>query len=332
MRGLELEVKNRRLDSFEIVSIYFGGGTPALLGATYIAEILSWLPNLSPHIEITLEANPDVIDTELIKSYAEVGINRLSIGVQTFNEALLKVLGRTHNAHQASQAVIAAANSGITNISIDLMYDLPKQSLVDWQDTLDKACSLPITHLSLYNLTIEPHTLFFKKQALLRPNLPSEEESTRMYLSALETLNRVGLEQYEISAFARQGLYSRHNVGYWTGRPFLGFGPSAFSYMEGKRFRNIANLSKYLKSLEKGLFPIDYEEKLEPEAALRETLTIALRLNCGLNLSLFPPLPANTLISINYLKQEGFLAQIGDTLKLTEKGILFYDTVAIELI
>lgn len=334
MEGLKLEFEKQKnlLEDKQVCSIYFGGGTPALLGPTYIFEILSWIKHKTPTCEITLEANPEVINYQLIKDFKASGINRISIGIQSFDDILLKTLGRTHDAKKAQNSIIQAFEGGIDNISIDLMYDLPGQSLKNWQDTLDLAVKLPITHLSLYNLTIEPHTLFYKKQALLKKILPSEDESLDMYKKAIVTLEENGLKQYEISAFAKDSKISYHNIGYWTFRPFLGFGPSAFSFYEGKRFRNIANLNKYLKLLKSGLTPIDFEEKLDPLSSLKEALTIQLRLLSGIDLRDFKNLDQDTLTNIKKLIEEGFLAQSNNNLRLTQKGILFYDSVAVELI
>lgn len=334
MEGFRIEYERYKplFEDKKIHSIYFGGGTPALFNPGYINEILSWFKNKVADCEITLEANPDVISYERLKEFKLAGINRVSVGIQSFNDALLKHLGRTHDAKKAIDSLLICNKSGIENVSIDLMYDIPYQVLEDWKDTLNIAVKLPITHLSLYNLTIEPHTLYYKKQKLLTKSLPSQEESLEMYKQAIITLEKAQLNQYEISAFAKNGLISKHNIGYWTARPFLGFGPSAFSYYEGKRFRNIANLSKYYKLLKSGLSPVDFEEKLDYKAHLKELLTIGIRVLEGVDLLQFDPLEADTIKSIEMLCNEGFVSLSNHVLKLTQKGVLFYDSVAVELI
>lgn len=289
-------------------------------------------------MEITLEANPENITLPLMKEYRDAGINRLSLGIQTLDDALLELLGRLHQGKIAEQAVWTTYEAGIQNISIDLMYDLPKQTLEHWENTLQRVVKLPITHLSLYNLTIEPYTLFFKKQEILKKMLPDEEMSLAMYERAIELFEEKGLSQYEISAFAKPGYHSRHNVGYWTARPFLGFGPSAFSYWEGKRFRNVANLKKYCEQLEEGIFPIDFEEKLSDEARIRELLAIELRLLSGVDLRGFQERHGafgDTLReSFAALEKDGFIEFVGvsDCMKLTKRGLLFYDSVASEIV
>jgi oxygen-independent coproporphyrinogen-3 oxidase len=342
MEGFERELAlwSEQLQGKQLVSIYFGGGTPALFGAKALAKLLDTIYSTiafdAKKIEITLEANPENITKQLISDYANAGVNRISIGVQTLDDDLLIRLGRTHNANKALNAVMMTYDAGISNISIDLMYDIPGQTLHSWQSTLKTIPQLPITHLSLYNLTIEPHTVFFKYQESLRKQLPDADCSTKMYHMAIDQMTACGLFQYEISAFAKNNLYSRHNIGYWTGRPFLGFGPSAFSYWNGKRFRNVANLNRYLKALQDHKSPIDFEEKLEPEQHLRELLAIGLRMRQGVNMDDFQSTHGSLSNELNdiikKLERDDFLVKQGNTLTLSPKGILFYDSVAVEII
>lgn len=337
MEGFKQEWKKwlPTIQEWELVSIYFGGGTPALMGADAIAEIISWIkPNKD--IEITLEANPENITIPFMQAYAQAGVNRISIGIQTLDNGQLKTLGRIHSAEKGIAAIEATAAAGITNISIDLMYDLPGQTLDGWKNTLAKTRDLPITHLSLYNLTIEPHTVFFKFRESLQKQIPDPQVSLHMYEAAIEMLQEQGLQQYEISAFAKNNAYSRHNVGYWTARPFLGLGPSAFSYWNEERFRNVANLNKYCDALQTGKSPIDFSEKLEPDARRRELLVINLRLIAGVHLQDFQklhgPFDKDTLSTIDRLLSESYLKLLGHQLSLTKQGILFYDTIAADLI
>ncbi|MBA2729117.1 MAG: radical SAM family heme chaperone HemW [Parachlamydiaceae bacterium] len=323
----------------KVASIYFGGGTPYLLGASAIGQILDWVKRslsfVEEEIEITLEANPENVDFDSMCAYRNAGINRISIGVQSLDNTLLHSLGRLHSANKSLEAIDIAKRAGINNISIDLMYDLPRQTLDTWQKSLQQIKTLPITHLSLYNLTIEPHTVFFKYRNSLAPLIPDEETSLEMYQMAVTELQSAGLQQYEISAFSKENHFARHNTGYWTGRQFLGFGPSAFSFWEGRRFRNIANLSKYLSRLHEGSTPIDFEEKLEPDAQQRELLTIGLRILEGVDLHELQKsrsLGHETLASLNKLVSDGYLSSKGKCVKLTPKGILFYDNVASDLI
>lgn len=310
----EFQLKN---PSGKLVSLYFGGGTPSLFGPERIGEVISWSPACE---EVTLEVNPEGVTRQLIERYKLAGVNRISLGVQSFDDAHLIQLGRTHNSSSAERAVDLIREAGIENLSIDLMYDLPHQELATWHTTLKTAARLPITHLSLYNLTIEPHTVFFKYRETLEKTLPDANVSLMMYQAAQETLESAGLKQYEISAFAKPTFYSRHNTGYWLGRPFLGLGPSAFSYWNHKRFRNVAHLRKYCETLAP-----DFEEELSPDARERELFVIQLRLLQGAPLPSFhhelAPLVSNGLLQIE-----------GNIARLTPRGLLLYDTVAAELI
>jgi len=323
-----------------IVSIYFGGGTPSLFGPLNIQTILQWIQKsglaIDEHCEITLEANPESFTRELARDFFQAGINRLSLGVQSLDSSSLLTLGREHNANQAILAIENAALSGIKNISIDLMYDLPSQTEESWKNTLSLLKDLPISHLSLYNLTIEPNTVFFKKRKELTPLLPTMATSLSMLQSAVSTLEEIGLLRYEVSAFAKSGFHSIHNTGYWTARPFLGFGPSAFSYWDKKRFRNSANLSKYAAALKAEESPVDFSEKLPYPSDIAELLAIELRLLKGVDSSSFERqhglFSSEIQESLKTLVQRGWLKNEGPLLQLTAEGLLFYDSVAEEII
>lgn len=338
----EWELHKERLAGKQIDSIYFGGGTPSLLPPAAIASAIAAAYTLAAPapggVEITLEANPERITPQSMAAFAAAGVNRVSIGVQAFDDAMLRRLGRLHSGEEACDAVLSTAAAGIANISIDLMYDLPEQTMAQWESALDRAILLPITHLSLYNLTIEPNTAFFRKKELLHRLMPHELLSASLYSSAIERLCAAGFKHYEISAFAKPGCASRHNSGYWSGRQFLGLGPSAFSYWQGNRWRNVASLQKYQAQLAAGLSPIDFDEALSPEARNRELLAIALRLLDGVDLEAFTALHGEldeaTIESIQQLISLGFLEKCPatDKLTLTRRGIFCYDAVAVELI
>lgn len=339
--GLEREWQriSPQLDSTRLVSIYFGGGTPALFGPERIDRVLSWIRRSSAYrddIEITLEANPEETNADLLSAYASVGINRLSIGVQSFDDDLLRRLTRRHSAKKAYDIVIAAAKAGIENISIDLMVEIPGQTLAMWQNTIHTAMELPITHLSLYNLTIEPETPFYRRRQTLQRLVPNDDVAREMIEIAQCYFEQQGLLQYEISAFARSGQQSIHNTGYWLGRPFLGLGPSAFSYWSGARWRNCANLDRYCHLLECQQSPIDFHEALTPEASRREHFVLQLRLNQGVDRERFQQkfgvLDSETLNGLEKLQAQGWVTWGEGRWFLTREGRFFYDAVASELI
>lgn len=329
--ALEWQMQAPLLQNKTQISLYFGGGTPFLFGPTAIQTIIDWA---SPPkgCEITLEANPENVTLELMQAYKKAGVNRVSIGVQSLDDSSLGTLHRTHNAETALRAIERTYEAGIDNISIDLMYDLPSQTLESWERTLSRLEKLPITHLSLYNLTFEPHTVFFKHRKKLTPLVPAPDLSLRMLQSAVDRLEALGLKRYEISAFAKPGFASKHNSGYWTARPFLGFGPSAFSYWEGKRFRNIANLSAYSKALAENRSPVDFAETLAYPDNLHELLAVRLRLLEGVAFSEFPELPASTHDILRSLSAQGWIELTPARAKLSQEGLLFYDSVAAAII
>lgn len=337
---IEIALWAHELKGKKLASIYFGGGTPSLLEPseiyTLLNEVNRYIPFDPAAIEITLEANPETITQAKMASFAKAGVNRVSVGLQTLDNPLLIKLGRTHNAQTSIDAIKTLSDAGFDNISIDLMYDIPGQTLLSWEQTIAQIGKLPITHLSLYNLTIEPKTVFFKYQESLKKIVPDPECSANMYKMAVLRLKDYGLEQYEISAFARDGLRSCHNTGYWTGRPFLGFGPSAFSYWEHERFRSVAHFNRYVEALQKGTLPTDFNEKLDPKERRNELLAIGLRLKEGVDCRAFEalhgPLDPNTYQALESLVQQKLLLHEGSSYRLTEQGMLFYDTVAVEII
>jgi oxygen-independent coproporphyrinogen-3 oxidase len=224
----------------KIATIYFGGGTPSLFGPERVEALLKEIGG--DPVEVTLEVNPEKATVDLMRDYLNSGINRISLGVQSFDDPLLQKIGRTHDSGKALHAIEAIALAGFGNVTIDLMYDLPGQSLKAWEETLTIAASLPITHISLYNLQIEPKTLFFKT----KPKQPSQEESLAMYEMAFEILTANGFYQYEISAFAKPNFEANHNSRYIRSEPFFGLGPSAFSDFEGERRQNGCHLGRDL--------------------------------------------------------------------------------------
>ncbi|MCI5053103.1 MAG: radical SAM family heme chaperone HemW [Simkaniaceae bacterium] len=306
----EIDQNSEFFNKYPLESIYFGGGTPSQLTPDEIGEILSWIPH-DPSIEITLEANPE-------DPAHYPGVNRLSFGLQSLHNPTLKILGRSHTAQQAIAAINA---SKVENISIDLMYELPNQTLESWEQTLIGLRHLPITHLSLYNLTIEPNTPFYRKRDELV--LPSNEVGAEMLEMAMEHFDKLGLKRYEISAFAKPGYESIHNSGYWSWRPFLGVGPSAFSFIDGRRFRNPCSLKKWAEALKP-----DFEEKLPEDEAMRERVAIGLRRLEGISLEL---VPSAIMEDLQRLEKRGFLT-LTKRAQLTELGLLHYDTVGQEII
>lgn len=253
--ALKKEIKWRKdeLGSEKIASIYFGGGTPSVLKITEITEILALVSQcyeLENDIEITLEANPDDLSSDFLEGVKTTTVNRLSIGTQSFHDHDLKSMNRRHNSHQAIHSIKAVRDSGIDNISIDLIYGLPDQTLKDWEDNIEKALQLDVQHISAYHLTYHEGTVFYKYLQAGKINELPDELSLKQFKVLIQQLKEAGFEQYEISNFARNGCYSKHNKAYWERKKYLGFGPSAHSFDHKTRRWNVSSLRKYLQAID----------------------------------------------------------------------------------
>ncbi|MCH9631433.1 MAG: Heme chaperone HemW [Chlamydiia bacterium] len=331
----ELSQNSDLLESREIPSIYFGGGTPSKLSISSLKAILDAVyekcPNVLEGVEITLEANPEDLNLDYLRSLKEIGINRLSIGVQSLDDSSLQTIERLHTAQETIDGIQNAKDSGISNISIDLMYDLPNQTLESFARTLKSVKKLPITHLSLYNLVIEENSAYFRKKEHIEKTMPKDVTSSAMLKMAIEAFEDVGLKRYEISAFAKDGLVSKHNTGYWLGRDFIGIGPSAFSYMNQSRYKNINSLKKYANLVLNGDTAIDFKEKLDEKSHAKELFLVELRMLKGVDLKKHN-LPESFHKELNKKIEEKLLEKANGTVRLTKRGTLFYDDIASDLI
>ncbi len=273
------------MSSYEIDSIYIGGGTPSCYGAKRIVEILDELKrmgNVRLDSEITVEVNPDTTKLDELKLLRSEGVNRLSIGVQSANNDILKIIGRRHNFRQAELAVDAAREAGFENVSLDLIYGLPSQTRGDWAETLSRALELHPEHLSCYGLKLEEGTPMYRSY-LGSPLIPDEDEQADMYLYTVDTLGHYGLKQYEISNFAVPGYESRHNLKYWQLGDYMGFGPGAHSCAGGVRYSYVRDLDKYISAVVGDSMIIDEYEKIVPIQKATEYLMLGMRLTHGIS-------------------------------------------------
>ncbi len=334
---LEIDQKKALFNHKKIQSVYFGGGTPALAGPHFIEKILEALrPHLHNEIEITLEVNPENYDLTALRSFHQIGVNRLSLGVQSFDDDMLIRLGRTHSSKDVEKALENAKKAAFNNISIDLMYDLPDQTLTEWRHTLEKAIQSDTTHISLYNLSIEPHTVFYKYRDKIKARMPKASLSIEMFEEAKSQFEKVSYSHYEISAFCKEDYYSKHNTGYWLQRPHLGFGPSAFSFYEGARFQNISNLHKYSRKIKANEEATDFKEQLSNDLHLKESLALHLRLLHGFDIASFEErfglIPTTLSKTLQKLVEKKLLIKDQKRLRLSNKGLLFHDDIASEII
>ena len=270
----------------QIRSVYLGGGTPSLLSPSQVDDILCTIRSLfavNRDAEITIEANPGTIDARYLADIRALGINRLSLGVQSFDDKELALLGRIHTDTEAREAIQLARNAGFTNLNLDLLYGLPGQSLSEWQKTLDQAAELEPEHISLYALTLEQDAPLF--QAIERGELPAPDVdlAADMYQMAEDKLGKYGYRHYEISNWAKPGYECRHNLVYWHNLPYIGVGVAAHSCINGHRLANTSNLDVYLNAFSRNKPPMhELDEIIGPELQISETVILGLRLNEGI--------------------------------------------------
>lgn len=295
--GLRREMELRaRATGQEVVavSLYFGGGTPSLMEPSLAERLISTARrsfHLTADAEVTLECNPGTITRERLADFRSAGVNRISLGVQSFDDNLLSVLGRIHTAAEALEAFGDARDAGFDNVGIDLIHSLPGQTPEMWEREIEHASALEPEHLSVYGLTVEEGTPFALLEREGALPLPDDDESATMYERAAELLISRGFEHYEIANFARPGFRSRHNSGYWERRPCLGFGAGAHSFLaspgHGVRFSNAEGIPEYLRSLAEGVLPVAETRPLSRNDAMAERLFLGLRLSEGVHLGRF---------------------------------------------
>ncbi|MDR6564781.1 MULTISPECIES: radical SAM family heme chaperone HemW [unclassified Arcicella] len=334
----EIKLQRDYLQHKQLDTIYFGGGTPSLLDEHDLALIFETIYqcfSVNEGAEITLEANPDDLTKDKIMLFQQFGINRLSIGIQSFNENHLKKINRIHTAQEAETCVKLSQDSGIHNLTVDLIYAIPSESHAIFENDLLKATNLGLNHISAYCLTIEPKTVFGKWLKQGKIEVINDEFASQQFEILVKHLADNGFEQYEISNFARNNQYARHNTSYWKQEEYLGVGPSAHSFNHQSRQYNISNNAQYLKSLEKGLVPTTIE-LLTNEDRINEYLLTGLRTKWGCDVEKLNQLLGNNFL--DYQKDilagqfvEKLIYLKDDTLLITEKGKLFVDRIASDL-
>lgn len=323
-----------------VTSIFFGGGTPTFLSGEMLELILQAIYgcfNVDSDAEISSEANPGSSDALKFGKMQSAGFNRLSIGVQSFDDDLLIALDRFHTSTEAEAALKAARAAGFENLNLDLMFGLPKQTLDHWETTLTRAVEIGTEHLSLYALTLEPGTRFERLNAGGKLDLPEEDTELEMYERCIQRLSEAGYEHYEVSNFAKAGYRSRHNQVYWRNEEYLGFGPGAVSYMDGRRWKRERLPARYISKINASLDLTVESETLEMDGQLGETMMLGLRLIEGLPLSRirerFGIDPAEKFAAqIDRLSSNGLLTIENDILRLTHRGLLLANTVLAEFL
>jgi oxygen-independent coproporphyrinogen-3 oxidase len=343
--------------STTLKSIYIGGGTPSLLPSDCFRQLFNCLRNnfnSSSSAEITVEANPGTINESKINTMLSLGVNRLSIGIQSFNNDELKTLGRIHSSEDASRSIEIIKKEGINNFSVDLMYGIPGQTMDSWHNSISTAVGLSPTHISAYELTPEENTPLYKLIQSHKIDMPDEELILEMYNHAIDYFASCGYEHYEISNFALPGFKCMHNLNYWDRGEYIGVGAGAHSFINGRRSNNTKDITRYVEDLNNGIIPEIESAKPTSAEALKEFIFLGLRKTEGININelppFIPPLPRgdihtsiphltrgdivgyNSLLNASKeLIDEGYLEINRGYLALTRKGIVISNTIIVRL-
>ncbi|MBI1287791.1 MAG: radical SAM family heme chaperone HemW [Flavobacteriales bacterium] len=332
----EIELRNDYLSGESISTIYFGGGTPSLLPTSELERIIDRISTFHPlenDLELTVEANPEDLSTNKLKELKNIGVNRLSLGTQSFIDAELKWMNRVHTSEQAKTAISEAQGLGFDNISIDLIFGLPDQTISDWEFNLSEALKLNVQHISSYALTVEEKTVLNSRIKKGMQKAPDDERTMEFFRMNMDLLPQNGFEHYEISNFAKEGFISRHNSSYWKGTPYLGLGPSAHSFIGTTRQWNMRANAGYIRTI-KNVESFFFQEHLSENDRLNENIMIGLRTKWGIEKDRMERIKTGSwlqLISnLNDLEPDNFIIA-SNAIRLTKKGMQLADGLAAEL-
>ncbi|HYF82346.1 MAG TPA: radical SAM family heme chaperone HemW [Clostridia bacterium] len=324
--------------NFIYKTVFIGGGTPTVINYPLIGAVMKQVtPYLKPGAEVSMESNPGTVTYESLKYYRGLGINRLSIGLQAWQEELLKGIGRIHSREDFLQAFENARKAGFTNINADLMFALPNQTMQMWEETLFNICRLGPEHVSCYSLKLEEGTRLCEMHEKGIVQLPDEDMDRDMYKRAVDMLNAAGYHQYEISNFAKKGMECEHNLVYWRNEEYLGIGAGSHSRLDGRRFWNQRDIYLYTCLVTQGELPVEGQEEPSLDEEMWETIFLALRLNEGLDIHAFERKYMTDFGSrygeaMKKLAAQGLIAIEAGSLKLTDKGRDLSNSVFIEFL
>ncbi|MFD1736628.1 radical SAM family heme chaperone HemW [Bacillus salitolerans] len=335
---LDLEMRNtlERFPTSELKTIFIGGGTPTSLNESQLTKLLesihSHLPTVAKNVEFTIEANPGDLSKAKLDILQQGGVNRLSVGVQSFNDELLTKIGRTHKSKDVYEGLERARKIGFNNISIDLIYSLPNQTIVDFKDTLHKALSLQLEHFSAYSLIIEPKTVFYNLMRKGSLQLPTQENEAKMYEILMDQMELKGYFQYEISNFSKPEFESRHNLTYWNNEEYYGFGAGAHGYLKGVRNVNAGPLKKYMALVEEKGLPYVEEHIVTKNEKMEEEMFLGLRRMKGVHIKDFQAKYDQSMFDvfgrqINENVERGLLQINDENISLTRNGKLLGNEV-----
>lgn len=321
-----------------VKSIYLGGGTPTLFSGEQIAGVLDacfMSFNVQEDAEITIEANPGTVDPDKLSALRKAGVNRLSIGLQAWQDKHLRFLGRIHSSGDFVKSLMDAKEVGFDNINVDVMFALPHQTIEDWLETLEKVCSFDVQHISMYSLKVENGTPLHRWYEEGKFSLPTQEEDRLMYYKGREFVSGFGFRQYEISNFAIPGRECVHNLIYWHNEEYIGCGSGAHSYFNNERFSNTSDVREYIRAINSGTQRISYREKIEEKDERFETIMLGLRLVEGVDKQRYKARFGRCIEyyygeAIKKLVKQGLLIDDGASIRLTEKGMDVQNVVLLE--
>lgn len=324
----EMEILTEKHPMSPVETVFVGGGTPTTLTEAQLAKLCSAISRLLPmteSAEFSFEANPGDLSISKLQVMKDHGVNRLSMGVQSFNNELLKKIGRIHTVDDVYQSVNNAKQVGFENVSIDLIFSLPGQTEADFEDTLTKALDLDLPHYSAYSLIIEPKTIFYNLMQKGKLILPGEDAEANMYEKLMSTMEKHGRKQYEISNFAKPGYESRHNIVYWSNEHYFGFGAGAHGYIGETRYANYGPLKKYMQPLQNGDLPTFQQKELSLKEKMEEEMFLGLRKVAGVDKAHFQAkfgqsLDATFANAIDKTIEKGWLESTSESVRLTRRG------------
>jgi oxygen-independent coproporphyrinogen III oxidase len=333
----EIKMYNKQAQ-FKFKTVFFGGGTPTFIHYKHIEAVMDEIkPYIVEDAEVSMECNPGTVNLESLKEYKKMGINRLSIGLQAWQPELQKALGRIHNTEQFLTNLEQAREAGFENISADLMFALPGQSLEMWLETVERVASLGLKHISCYSLKVEEGTPFYNLYQRNELKLPEEELDREMYHNGIDLLNKKGLKQYEISNFAAPGYECKHNLIYWENKEYLGVGAGSHSKLDGVRFNNFKSIGAYIEQINNKTIPIEEKNIITVEEDMWETIILFLRLNKGLDIHYFNnkykvDFMGKYTTAINKIMKNKLAEIVDNHLMLTALGMDISNSVFIEFL
>ena len=326
LKEARLSLSEHPIEKME--TLYIGGGTPTSLNAAQLDRLLDGLREILPYEngEFTVEANPGDLSAEKLDVMRNYGVNRISMGVQTFDDRLLKKIGRKHNAQDVYDTIQLLEKKDFRNVTIDLIYALPGQSLESFRDTVERALALDLPHYALYSLILENQTMFMNWVRRGKMHLPEQEVEAQMYAETIEAMEKAGRMQYEISNFAKPGFESKHNLVYWSNQNYFGIGAGASGYLENRRYKNRGPIQHYLKSLNDDRLPILEEEHLSEQEQIEEEMFLGLRKILGVEKAVFKARFKQSITDVygdvlEKLKQQKLITETDTSIHLTKAGL-----------